>query len=93
MSDGFIDATGGTLLPLRVDDGFKAVNLPFSFPYFASTHTQAFVSSNGFLTLGSSSGANAANNVMIPTAAVRTGSWPPSGTISTRSSAAGSIRW
>ena len=68
VSDGFIDATGGTLLPLSVDDGFTPVNLPFSFPYFSSTHTQAFVSSNGFLTLGSSSGANIPNNVTIPTA-------------------------
>ena len=67
VSDGFIDATGGTLLPLSVDDGYTGVNLPFSFPYFASSHTQAFVSSNGFLTLGSGTGANMANNVTIPT--------------------------
>ena len=69
VSDGFVDATGGTLLPLTVDDGFTTVNLPFSFPYFSSTHTQAFVSSNGFLTLGSSSGANTANNAAIPNTA------------------------
>ena len=53
VSDPWVDATGGTQLPLSVDDGFTPVNLPFSFSYFGQAHTQVFVSTNGFLTLGS----------------------------------------
>ena len=79
--------------PAAVDDGFTPVNLPFSFPYFASTHTQAFVSSNGFLTLGSSSGANIPNNVTIPTAGNPNGVVAPFWDDLNPSSAAASIRW
>ncbi len=73
VGDPWVDATGGTQLPLSVDDGFTAVTLPFSFSHFGQSHTQAFVSTNGFLTLGSSSGANAASNPVIPAAAAPNG--------------------
>lgn len=66
VSDAWVDPTGGTQLPLSVDDGFTTVALPFSFSYFGQSHTQAFVSTNGFLTLGSSTGANTPTNAVIP---------------------------
>ncbi len=73
ISDPWVDATGGTLLPLSTDDGFTPVTLPFSFSYFGQAHTQAFVSTNGFLTLGSSAGAQAPNNPVIPSAGAPNG--------------------
>ena len=60
--------------PVDVDDGFTTVNLPFPFTYFGQAHTQAFVSSNGFLTLGSSAGVERRrSNPVIPTAATPNG--------------------
>jgi subtilisin family serine protease len=73
ISDSWVDATGGTQLNLHVDDGFTSVSLPFSFSYFGQSYTSAFVSTNGFLTLGSSTGANYPNNPVIPNAAVPNG--------------------
>ena len=73
ISDPWVDATGGTQLPLNFDDGFTPVNLPFSFSYFGQAHAQAFVSTNGFLTLGSSAGAAAAQNPVIPSTVVPNG--------------------
>ena len=73
ISDPWVDATSGTQLPLNFDDTFTTVSLPFPFTYFGQTHTQAFVSTNGFLTLGSSSGANNPNNPVIPSSATPNG--------------------
>jgi subtilisin family serine protease len=69
ISDGWVDATGGTQLPLATDDAFTTVTLPFSFSYYGQGHTQAFVSTNGYITLGSGTGANNPNNPVIPGAA------------------------
>ena len=73
ITDPWIDATGGTVLPLHVDAGFTTVALPFSFTYYGQVHTQAFVSSNGFLVLGSSSGPAANFNGSIPSSALPNG--------------------
>ncbi len=73
ISDPWVDATGGTLLPLTSDDAFTTVNLPFAFSFHGQSHSQAFVSTNGFLTLGSSGGANVPNNPVIPSTAAPNG--------------------
>ncbi len=73
ISDSWVDATGGTQLPLASDDASTPVSLPFAFTFYGQAHTQAFVSTNGFLTLGSSSGANVSNNPAIPGTAMPNG--------------------
>lgn len=45
----------GFLTMSSADDGFASVNLPFSFNYFGTSYTSAFVSTNGYLTFGSGS--------------------------------------
>ena len=45
----------GFLTMSSADDGFASINLPFSFNYFGNTYTSAYVSTNGFLSFGTSS--------------------------------------
>jgi hypothetical protein len=66
VADAWVDASSGTQLPLTVDDGFAPVSLPFSFTFYGQTSTQAYVSTNGFVTLGSSAGSSNAQNPVIP---------------------------
>jgi hypothetical protein len=47
-----VSAINGFLLSLG-DDAFQEVALPFSFPFQGSSHTSAFVGSNGYVTFGS----------------------------------------
>ncbi|HYK05315.1 MAG TPA: Ig-like domain-containing protein [Thermoanaerobaculia bacterium] len=42
----------GTLVS-RIDDDYYLFNLPFAFPYYGTTQTQAFVGTNGYITFGS----------------------------------------
>ena len=46
----WIDATGGSLLPLDDDDFFE-IPLPFSFPFYDGIFDTIYVSSNGWLSL------------------------------------------
>lgn len=45
----------GFLTMSSADDGFATINLPFAFNFFGTSYTSAYVSTNGFLTFGSSS--------------------------------------
>ncbi len=55
----------GTLLTGLTDDSFVGpVNLGISFPFYANTYSQVFVSSNGFLSFGS--GNSSLSNQNIP---------------------------
>jgi subtilisin family serine protease len=74
-SDPWVDVTPGTKLATasNSDDGFSPLNISFPFTYFGSTYTTAYVSSNGFLTLGSSSGADAFANAALPASGVPNG--------------------
>ncbi len=47
----------GTVLSVvsQSDDDFEAIDLPFSFPFFGSLYTRIYVSSDGFVTVGSGS--------------------------------------
>jgi subtilisin family serine protease len=73
IGDAWVDVTGGTKLPPIANDGFTTINLPFPFTFYGQTHTQAYVSSNGFLTLGSSANASAWSNAIIPRTATPNG--------------------
>jgi subtilisin family serine protease len=55
------------------DDTFSTLNLGFPFSYFGQSHSTAYVSSNGFLALGSNAGAVNYANAPIPTSAVPNG--------------------
>ena len=48
------------------DDAFSTLNITFPFPFFGQTYGTAYISSNGFLALGSSAGATAYLNAAIP---------------------------
>jgi len=55
------------------DDAFSTLNVGFQIPFFGQSYGTAYVSSNGFLTLGSSAGAIEYLNAAIPTGAVPNG--------------------
>jgi subtilisin family serine protease len=71
----WVDVTPGTKLATASssDDDFSALNITFPFTYYGQTYTTAYVSSNGFLTLGSSSGADAFANTTMPNSGVPNG--------------------
>ena len=46
------DPSGGNTISLG-DDSFETVSIPFSFPFYGSSYTTAFVGSNGYLTFES----------------------------------------
>jgi subtilisin family serine protease len=70
----WVDATGvPPLSGADGDDTFSTLNIGFQFPFFGQGYGTAYVSSNGFLTLGSSAGATAFQNAAIPTTAVPNG--------------------
>eukprot|EP01052_Picozoa_sp_SAG31_P003444 SAG31_NODE_133_length_23315_cov_4.858847_6_plen_1809_part_00 len=50
----WIDATGGTQLPLNDDDGHHVVELPFTFPFYGGVKRSLQVSSNGYITFSGS---------------------------------------
>jgi hypothetical protein len=54
---GHIFQTTGTAQNWRFDDGVWTWNLPFTFSFYGTNYTTAFVSSNGFLQFGSSTNA------------------------------------
>lgn len=55
----WMDATGGTLLPIwDEDDDWNTVTLPFTFNFFGTDYTQVDVSSNGFLSFDIDSDCN-----------------------------------
>jgi len=68
VSDPWVDVTPGTRLGTASssDDGFSTLAITFPFTFYGQTYTTAYVSSNGFLTLGSSAGASQPQNAQIP---------------------------
>lgn len=67
----WVDVTG--IPPLQGADGddtVQTLDIGFQVPLFGQSYGTAYVSSNGFLTLGSSAGATAYQNTAIPTSAV-----------------------
>jgi len=68
VSDPWVDVTPGTRLSTasNSDDNFSTLSITFPFTYFGQTYSTAYVSSNGFLTLGSSAGASQPQNTMLP---------------------------
>ena len=62
---GYVQGT--TAVPLTGDDASATVALPFSFPFYGATYTQAFVSSNGNVNFLAAN--TAFSNTTIPSAA------------------------
>ena len=63
-----ISATGTRLDGISdADDAIEAVSLSFPVPYFGSTYSDVFVSSNGFVTLGTSGGTMIITNCLTQT--------------------------
>jgi subtilisin family serine protease len=70
----WVDVTPGTRLTgAGGDDTFATLAIGFPVSYFGQTYSTAFVSSNGFLTLGSSAGANQHINGVVPATAAPNG--------------------
>ena len=72
VPDSWVDARPGGKVPGGAsdsDDGFTPLTITFPFTYYGQTYTVVNVSSNGFLTLGSSAGADAFGNTAIPNSA------------------------
>jgi len=73
-SFSWVDVTGvSPLVGADGDDAFSTLNIGFPISFFGQTYSTAYVSSNGFLTLGSNAGANAPLNAAIPTTATPNG--------------------
>jgi subtilisin family serine protease len=75
VNDPWVDATPGTRLTTASssDDGFSTLSIGFPFTFYGQTYTQTYVSSNGFMTLGSSAGADLFDNAAIPDPAAPNG--------------------
>jgi subtilisin family serine protease len=70
----WVDVTGvPPLSGADGDDTFSTLNIGFSIPFFGQSHSTAYISSNGFLALGSNAGATAFANAAIPTGATPNG--------------------
>ena len=64
----WVDVTGvAPLVGADGDDAFSTLNIGFPISFFGQTYSTAYVSSNGFLTLGSNAGVTAPLNAAIPT--------------------------
>jgi subtilisin family serine protease len=55
------------------DDAFSTLNIGFQVPLYGQNHSTAYISSNGFLALGSNAGATAFANAAMPTTAAPNG--------------------
>jgi serine protease len=75
VNESWIDVTPGTKLTTasNSDDGFSTLSIGFPFTFYGQTYTQTYVSSNGYITLGSSAGASEFANAAIPDGAVPNG--------------------
>ena len=70
----WVDVTGvSPLVGADGDDAFSTLNIGFPISFFGQTYSTAYISSNGFLTLGSNAGATAPLNAAIPTTATPNG--------------------
>jgi uncharacterized protein (TIGR03382 family) len=62
VAQNYVPITGGTVVSASqfvprdtypaIDEGYFALNLGFSFPYFGQTYSTVYIDSNGFLTFG-----------------------------------------
>jgi subtilisin family serine protease len=62
----WIDTTGMTTVSLTDDGVSSAITLPFAFPFFGNQTSTAYISANGFITLGSPAGASQFENSTLP---------------------------
>jgi subtilisin family serine protease len=62
----WIDTTGMTAVSLTDDGVSSAITLPFAFPFFGNQTSTAYISANGFITLGSPAGASQFENSTLP---------------------------
>ena len=69
VTPSYVEAN--TLLPLTGDDNCLKVPLPFSFTFYKVAYTNAYVSTNGFLSFVK--GYSSATNVSLPTTAIPNG--------------------
>jgi subtilisin family serine protease len=70
----WVDVTGvPPLSGADGDDAFSTLNIGFQVPLYGQNHSTAYISSNGFLALGSNAGATAFANAAIPTTAAPNG--------------------
>jgi serine protease len=70
----WVDVTPGTRLSnASGDDTFATLAIGFPIQYFGQSYDLAYVSSNGFMQFGSSSGATALSNTAIPNSTVPNG--------------------
>ena len=70
----WVDVTGvSPLVGADGDDAFSTLNIGFPISFFGQTYSTAYISSNGFLSLGSNAGATAPLNAAIPTTATPNG--------------------
>jgi subtilisin family serine protease len=70
----WVDVTGiPPLAGADGDDTVQTLNIGFQVPFFGQSYGTAYISSNGFLTLGSSAGATAYLNASIPTSGAPNG--------------------
>ena len=70
----WVDVTGvAPLVGADGDDAFSTVNIGFPISFFGQSYSTAYISSNGFLTLGSNAGVTAPLNAAIPTTATPNG--------------------
>ena len=73
-SFAWVDVTGvSPLVGADGDDAFSTLSIGFPISFFGQTYSTAYISSNGFLTLGSNAGATAPLNAAIPTTAAPNG--------------------
>jgi PKD repeat protein len=62
----WVDTTGMSTVALGDDAVSGAITLPFSFPFYGTNYSSLYISSNGFVTLGSNAGGTALSNGAIP---------------------------
>jgi subtilisin family serine protease len=62
----WIDTTGMASISLSDDGVSSPITLPFAFPFYGDQFQTAYISANGFLTLGSANGASQFENTTLP---------------------------
>ena len=65
----YVPATGGTNVPLTGDDATAQIDLPFPVPFYGQAKSQAWISTNGFVSFADPDWAQP-ENVAIPAAAL-----------------------
>jgi hypothetical protein len=76
QSRAYVPTTGGTVVDLTGDDAVAQLTLPFPVPFYGSAKSQAWISTNGFVSFADPDWAQP-ENVAIPAAALpNAGAYP-----------------